>query len=82
MSPTINTLAADVERHVRAVFDANTVEDAAHITVTAHGDRVILQGTVRSWAEHQDAARAARETPGVAAVDNQLALLVKGTVSS
>jgi hypothetical protein len=41
------------------------------------GSCAVLHGAVRSWAEHRDAERAARTTPGVTSVDNQLALLAK-----
>jgi osmotically-inducible protein OsmY len=33
---------------------------------------VILRGTVRSWAERQEAERAAYAAPGVTKVDNRL----------
>src|ERR1700733_6434247 len=38
------------------------------------GDRVTLRGTVGSWAERDEAERIAWRMPGVAWVDNQLAV--------
>ena len=44
--------------------------DARRITVTAAGSCVILTGTVRSWAERQEAERVAWPAPGVTQVRN------------
>jgi osmotically-inducible protein OsmY len=46
--------------------------DASRVTVEAHGGEVILRGTVRSWAEWQEAERAAWWAPGVTKVDNRI----------
>jgi osmotically-inducible protein OsmY len=73
-------LASEVERRIREALAMSADRDPEQISVTTHGGRVTLHGTVRSWTEHQDAGRAAAETPGVASVDNELALLVKGTI--
>jgi osmotically-inducible protein OsmY len=46
--------------------------DASRISVEANGSEVILRGTVRSWAELDQAERTARCAPGVARVDNRI----------
>jgi osmotically-inducible protein OsmY len=42
--------------------------------VEVEGNKAILEGTVRSYAEMKDAARAARNAPGITEVDNRLAI--------
>ena len=48
--------------------------DANRIAVEAHGSEIILRGTVRSWAERQEAERAAWSAPGVTKVDNRIVI--------
>jgi osmotically-inducible protein OsmY len=50
--------------------------DAKRITVEVDGSKVILKGTVRSWAEKEEAARQAWAAPGVTSVDNRIMIEV------
>jgi osmotically-inducible protein OsmY len=50
--------------------------DAKQITVEVDGSKVILKGTVRSWAEREEAERQAWAAPGVTEVDNRITISV------
>ena len=83
MTITIATpLATDVERRIHEALASSAEHDAEAISVCVKGSCAVLKGAVRSWAEHEDAERAALSVPGVETVDNQLALLVKGRLAA
>jgi osmotically-inducible protein OsmY len=62
----------EIRRKIEEALRRAAEIDASHITVETNGSEVILRGTVRSWAERQEAERAAWWAPGVAKVDNRI----------
>jgi osmotically-inducible protein OsmY len=63
---------ADIKKEVEQALVRSAHTDAQRITVEVEGNKVILRGTVRSWAEREEAARAAWKAPGVTMVDNRI----------
>ncbi len=66
----------EIRRKIEDAFRRSAELDASRITVEANGSEVILRGTVKSWAERQEAERAAWAAPGVTRVDNRVAISV------
>ena len=62
----------EIKRKITDAFERNALLDAGQVKVESDGGKVILTGTVRSWAERDDAERTAWAAPGVIAVDNRL----------
>jgi osmotically-inducible protein OsmY len=62
----------DVKQKIKEAFERGAEFDADHITVEVIGNKAILRGTVRSYAEYKDAERAARNAPGITEVENKL----------
>jgi osmotically-inducible protein OsmY len=63
-------LVGDVKMKIRQAFERSAETDANQIQIEAHDGTVVLRGPVHSWAEKQDATRAAYSVPGVKVVEN------------
>ena len=66
LSPT------DLKQKIEKALVRNAETDARHITVEVQGSKVILYGTVRSYAEKQEAEDTVWSAPGVSEVDNRI----------
>jgi osmotically-inducible protein OsmY len=67
--------ALDVRDKIEAAFKRSAEVDARRISVNTTDGKVILSGNVRSYAERQEAERAAWAAPGVMQVEDRLAIV-------
>lgn len=74
-------VAHDVKQRIADAFERSAAIDSNKLNVEVAGDRVILTGTVRSFAEKMDAEKTAWSSPGVMDVDNRLSVDSGATVS-
>ena len=65
---------SELKEKIEQALVRSAETDAERITVEVQGSKVILKGAVRSWAERQEAERAAWSAPGVTSVDNRIML--------
>jgi osmotically-inducible protein OsmY len=67
---------SELKKQIEQALVRTAELDAKRITVDVDGSKVILKGTVRSWAEKKEAERQAWLAPGVTSVDNRIMIEV------
>jgi osmotically-inducible protein OsmY len=72
LAPRVSPM--EVKKKIEGALKRIAQLDANHITVEANGSEVVLQGSVRSWAERDEAERTAWLAPGVTKVENRITL--------
>ena len=66
--------AYDVQESIKDAFKRNAALDADALSVISSNGTVTVEGTVSSWAEHDEAIGAAWAAPGVTSVQDEISV--------
>jgi osmotically-inducible protein OsmY len=65
---------SELKKKIESALVRNAEVDANRLTVDVQGSKAILKGTVRAWAEKEEAERVAWSAPGITSVENRIAV--------
>jgi osmotically-inducible protein OsmY len=72
VAPRSQPSPEDLHQRIESALVRSVETDAAGIDIEVRGEMIILEGTVRSWLEREEAERVAWSAPGIVSVHNHL----------
>jgi osmotically-inducible protein OsmY len=69
------TEPTEIKKLIQEALTRSAEIDANRVIVEANGSEVVLKGRVRSWAEREEAERAAWAAPGVTRVEDRMVVI-------